>query len=300
MDGDQLKGLKYALLTAFVSGLAIFINRHFVGFYTDAYLYTTVKNGLVALVLISVLVATKKWHTLRGLGRRDWLKLTTIGVVGGSIPFLLFFKGLTLTTAARGAFIHKTMFIYVALLATVFLKEKLNLRHITAAAILLAGNLLLIGVNAYNLNAGDLLIFAATLLWAAETVISKNALKNIEPTVVACARMAFGSIVLLGFLAVRGQLGALTILTTAQLFAALTTSAILLAYVSAWYTGLKHIQASTATVVLLLGAPFTTLLSAVFLKAAMSTIELAGFTLLLTGVIAYVKLSTVTWQITQS
>jgi drug/metabolite transporter (DMT)-like permease len=179
------------------------------------------------------------------------------------------------------------MFLYVGLLAVVFLKEKLNLKHLTAAAILLSGNLLIIGLNAYTLNAGDVLILAATIFWAVETIVSKNALRNIKPTIVASARMGFGSVVLLGFLAATGRVDALTALTAPQVTAALVTSALLFTYVTSWYTGLKHLQASTATVVLLLGAPITTLLSAAFLSAAVSAAEAAGIVLLLTGVLAY-------------
>ena len=279
------------LLTAAVSGLAIFTNKFFVGLYADPYVYTTVKNVLAAALLMALIALTREAGTLRRLARGDWLKLAAIGVVGGSVPFLLFFKGLTLTTAASGAFIHKTMFVYVALLAAVFLGEGLNLRRLTAALILLAGNLLAIGLNAYTLNEGDMLILAATLLWAAETIIAKNALANIKPGVVASARMAFGSAVLLLFLAATGRAGQLAALTAQQLAAAAATSVLLFLYTATWYTGLKRLQASTATVVLMLGSPVTTALSAVFLSAAVPAAETAGILLLLAGVAAYVKVS---------
>ncbi|MBD3387683.1 MAG: EamA family transporter [Candidatus Altiarchaeales archaeon] len=291
MEHGELRGLRYVLIAAMVSGFAIFANKFFVGVYSDAFVYTTAKNILAATFLAALLAFTNDMQQLRKLKRKDWLKLSSIGVVGGSIPFLLFFKGLTLTSAASGAFIHKTMFVWVAALSTFFLRERLKLHHITAALLLLAGNLLAIGLNAFTVNTGDLMILAATLFWACETIISKNALKDIKPSVVASARMAFGSVVLLGFLGATGRIGSLTALTAPQAVAALTTSAILFAYVTSWYNGLKLVSASTATVVLLLGAPVTTLLSATFLSAAVPTVQTAGILMVLAGTVAYVRLS---------
>lgn len=291
MRGSQIRGLKYVLATAFISGFAIFANKFFVGAYESAYLYTTIKNVLAALMLVSVLILTREYRMLRGLSRRDWLRLASIGAVGGSIPFLLFFKGLTLTTAAQGAFIHKTLFLYVALLAAVFLREKLNAKMLAAALMLLAGNMLAIGLNAYTIGIGDLMILSATVLWATETIISKKALATIKPSVVAAARMGFGSIILLLYMGATGGLAPALTLTGTQVTAAAVTSIILFGYVTTWYNGLRLINASTATVVLLLGAPVTALLSTLFLSATVPAIKVAGFLLLLTGVALYVRLS---------
>ena len=110
------------------------------------------------------------------------------------MPFLLFFKGLSLTTAAQGGFIHKTMFIYVVILAAVFLKEKLSKNFIIGALLLMLGNLLLLKKMPESFGAGDALILAATFLWAIENVIAKYVLRDLGGKIVAWARMFFGSI----------------------------------------------------------------------------------------------------------
>jgi uncharacterized membrane protein len=118
----ESKGLLLVLGTAVISGFSIFINKFGItGF--DPYLYTFLKNIVVALFLLGFIIAIKEFENLRKLKMKDWLVLTIIGLVGGSVPFLLFFKGLSLTTAANGAFIHKTMFVYVAILAGLFFWE---------------------------------------------------------------------------------------------------------------------------------------------------------------------------------
>ena len=61
------------------------------------------------------------------------------------------------------------------------------------------------------------MILAATLLWAVEVVVAKWLLAGVSSWTVGVARMGFGSIALLCWLGVRGQLGALASLTGEQL-----------------------------------------------------------------------------------
>ncbi len=119
------KGIYFALATAFISGLAVFLNKFAVGFWTNSSVFTTAKNLVVAILLTSLILLVKKLPELKKLSKKDWRQLIIIGFIGGSIPFLLFFKGLTLTSATGAAFIHKTLFIWVAVLAIPILKEKI-------------------------------------------------------------------------------------------------------------------------------------------------------------------------------
>jgi drug/metabolite transporter (DMT)-like permease len=167
MSNQTSKGITLIFGTAIISGFAIFINSFGVkGF--DPYLYTFLKNALVAVFLVGLLLGIKEFSNLKQLKKKDWLLLSVIGLVGGSIPFLLFFKGLSMTAAASGAFIHKTMFIYVAVLAAVFLKERIPNRLFIAGALLLMGNLYFLKFLPVNFQIGDLLVLTAAILWAVE------------------------------------------------------------------------------------------------------------------------------------
>ena len=118
---NKNKGLILILGTAFISGLSVFVNKFGIVLISP-YIFTGLKGIVVALLAISWLLMMKDWKTLKKLTKKQWLILSGIGLIGGSIPFLLFFKGLSLTTGIQAAFIHKTMFIYIAILAFVFLK----------------------------------------------------------------------------------------------------------------------------------------------------------------------------------
>lgn len=254
------KGYVLVFLTALISGFAIFINKFGVSV-VNPNIYTCLRVLTVAIFLTGLLLLLKDWQRLKHLTRKQWLLLITIGLVGGSIPFLFFFKGLSLTTAAQGSFIQKTMFIWVALAAAWFLKEKIEKKFLVGGLFLLLGSLLLLKTLPSSLNRGDLLVFIATLFWAAENTISKYVLKDLDGRIVAWGRMSFGTLFILIFLLATRELPLISALTIKQITWVLLTAVMLFGYVMSWYSGLKLIPVSQATVILLLGSPITTLLS---------------------------------------
>lgn len=285
------KGFWLALGTAIISGISIFINKFGVQG-IDSSLFTGAKNILVALFLFSIILLAKDFRKLKQLKAKAWAKLSLIGLVGGSIPFLLFFKGLQLTTASQGSFIQKTMFIWVGALALIFLKEKLDKGMIIGAIMLLAGNFLLLKINNFSIAQGDWLILAATLLWSIETIISKQALRTIDSKVVAFGRMFFGSLIILAFLAASNKLALVAQITFSQLIWMIITSVFLLGYVFTWYSGLKQVKASIATSILLLGSVITTLLDIAW-GAKVTTAQVGGLILLISGAASVLGLAKV-------
>jgi drug/metabolite transporter (DMT)-like permease len=254
------KGYFLVFKTALISGFAIFINKFGVSV-VNPNIYTFLRVLTVAIFLTGLLLFLKDWRKLKNLTKKQWLLLITIGLIGGSVPFLLFFKGLSLTNAAQGSFIHKTMFIWATFLAALFLKEKIDKKFLLGGLLLFLSSLILLKKLPYSFNQGDLLVFLATLLWATENTISKYILRSLEGRIVAWARMFFGALFILIFLSATNQLPLISDLTLKQINWVLITAVILFGYVMTWYSGLKFIPASQATVILLLGSPITTLLS---------------------------------------
>ena len=285
----ETKGLFLVFLTAIISGFSIFINQFGVSV-INPYIFTGLKNITVAILISSLLLLMKDRRRLKGLSKKCWTLLFLIGLMGGSIPFLLFFKGLSLTTSAQGAFIHKTMFIYVMVLAGLFLKEKIGKKLLFGSLLLLLGNAFLLKFIPHSLGRGDLLILLATLFWALENVISKYTLKKLPSRIVIWGRMFFGSIFILIFLTITGQIHLVGTLNINQISWVLVTGIILLSYVVTWYTGLKYISVSVATSILLLGASITSLLS--FIQTGVvDPREILGVVLVIGGmVILFLKL----------
>lgn len=255
---------------------------------TNPYVFTFLKNTIVALLLTAAILFFKDLKALKQLGPKQWILLVLIGLIGGSIPFLLFFKGLAMSGAAQGSFIQKTMFVYVAAMAMIFLKEKLSKNFLIGALLLLLGNLLLLKTLKFSFTYGDLLIFLATLFWAAENVLSKYVLRELTGRTVAWGRMFFGSIFILGYLGLSGQLSLVENVTFPQIIWISITSMLLLAYVMTWYSGLKYIPVSLATAILLLGSPITTILT-VMATGKISWQEILSGALILIGLILIVS-----------
>jgi len=277
------KGVYFALAAAVISGVSIYINKFAVMEMKDPFLFTTIKNMAVAALLFAFLILPKALPELRSLTRKQWLMLMAIGCTGGSIPFLLFFYGLSLDTAVGAAFIQKSLFIWVTILAIVFLGERLGKFHIAALLVLVGGNILLLGwPNSWLVGGGELMIFIATILWAVEAIIAKKVMSQVSSNVAVFGRMFFGAIVMLIYLASTGKLSAMASLTGQQAGWIALTAVFLFGYVSCYYTGLKHAPASIVASILVLGSVITSLLYAIF-DAKTYSLEQVGGMLLITG-----------------
>lgn len=273
-----------ALVTAVISGVATFIAKKAVTVVSDPVVFTLLKNVVVAMLLIGLIVVFTKFRELKGLKRQDWVKLIAIGVVGGSIPFILFFTGLTMTTAVSAGLIHKTLFIWVALLAVPFLKERIGWMQAVAFILLIGGSFALGGFKGFQFGLGELMILLATLFWAVENIIAKKALANLSSLVVAGARMVFGSVILLAVVGFQGNLSLIGGLNLEQWLWTLIPALFLVGYVTTWYTALKHAPASLVASLLVPAALITNVLSLVFLDKAFTFTEIGGSVLFLAAI----------------
>ena len=227
----------------------------------------------------------------RGLGRRQWLSLFAVGVIGGSVPFVLFFEGLARAEATQASFIQKTLVVWVALLAVPLLHERFGWPHALAIVLLIAGQAWLVGgAGAVAFGSGEAMILAATLIWAVEIVFVKHLLEGLSPSLLAAARMGFGTALLLAWVAVSGRWSALTGLGAEQWQWILLTGLLLTAYVATWYAALARAQAIDVTAVLVFGAFVTAALSgAIDGKAVSATGMVSSQPALLVAVVAALR-----------
>lgn len=252
-------GIGLAAVTALVSGFSVFVNASAVRAFGDPVLFTTLKNGVAAVVLVGIALAVvdRAPARVRSLDPRSLAGLAVIGVIGGGIPFVLFFTGLANASAPAAALIHKTLFVWVALLAAVLLRERLGGLQIGALALLVMAQLLILPADGLAWTAGEWMIAAATGMWAVEVVVAKRLLREVPSPIAAAARMAVGLVLLLGYLTVSGGLAGLGALGVEQWAWVLLTGGLLSAYVATWYAALRRAPASAVTAVLTLGAPIT-------------------------------------------
>ncbi|MBN2566651.1 DMT family transporter [Candidatus Woesearchaeota archaeon] len=285
----EKRGVRLVLATALISGVSVFANAYGVKG-IDSSVFTSAKNLLVALLLLSGILLFQGRAELVCLTRRQWFRLMAIGLVGGSVPFLLFFKGLSIVSAAEGSFVHKTLVVWVALLALAWTKERVDWKVVLPMGMLLLGNFLLLRLSGLTMSFGIGLVLAATILWSVEVLLSKRLLAELSGTVVAFGRMAFGALFILVFLLATGGIASAWALGRNEWAWILITGVFLLGYVMTFYCGLKRVRATTATGILALGSVVTTLLQAAFAGKEIAPLEWTGLILLVLGVGLFVRL----------
>ncbi len=286
---DRRTGLAFALATAAVSGVAVFVNGIAVRRFGDPTVYTTAKNLVAGTLLVIVLLAAGSVRATRPpVARTQWPALAVIAVIGGAVPFVLFFEGLARATSTNAAFIHKTLVVWVAIGATVVLRERVTAIHVAAIGSLLIGHLMLAGgVGGASFGRAEVLVLAATLLWATEVILVKRLLGPVPAQMAAAVRMAGGGALLVTWVTVKGDLGVLTGLDPGQWAWVLLTGATLAAFVTVWYTALSLAPAVDVSAVLVLGAVITGLLNSGF-RGVPLTADSFGFVLITLGVAAVV------------
>jgi transporter family protein len=251
-------GYTLAALNMVISGVAIYVNSLGVRMFSDSTLYTALKNSVVGIALLLPLAFSGRSRAdWRRLGARQWLLLVVVALIGGSVSYALYFRGLQLTTPVTASLIDHTQFLFVALFAALFIGERFSPAVWAALGALLAGVTLGIGAGAVRLDAGMPFVAAATLLFAADFVLMKYLLRSVSALTVMTFKMTLGSLLLFLFVAATGRAPGIGQLSLLQWGFAGITGLILLAFSVTSVLGLRHASA-TATTAIPAGSPIIT------------------------------------------
>jgi drug/metabolite transporter (DMT)-like permease len=281
-------GTILALLTAVISGLAIPVNKIFV-VDLDPSVFTAVRAVIIGVIFLGLSIMTNRFYR-RNMREMNWKYLLFIAVIGGAFAFLLFFTGLKFTTGGRAAFLHKTLPLYVAIFAFIFLREKIPRKQVYALIVMLVGTVLLFSAQInpadlwMNPQLGDALVIGATVLWALENVVARKTMLGGETNFfVSFARMFFGGVILFGVAILLGKFDLLFSLAPHQWFNISVSVAFLFGYVLFWYWSIRYINVSKASSLLLL-APVVSLVAGVlWLGEPSPNLQLIGSALIMIG-----------------
>ncbi len=290
MKGET-KGIILAILAAIFSGIAIPANKLFI-VNLDPTVFTAVRAIIIGLIFLAASLYQSRANKTK-FKKVSWKYLLAIAVIGGSFAFLLYFNGLALTTAASAAFLQKTLPLFTAVFAVIFLRERITKKMLYAIVAMFVGMVVLYASQMTpsglwsNPLLGDILIIIATVLWAAESIVAKRVMNMGESNlVVSFARMFFGGLILFGFVLLFGKFGVLLSLSVQQWANIMISTVLLLFYVLFWFWSIKYMNVSKAAALLLL-APIISLVGGVILFAEpVSLVEMAGCAIILVS--AYV------------
>lgn len=257
------KGIIFALVTSIISGISIFYAKIAVVKISPLVLATS-RNLWVAFLFLVYFIFSKRLKHIKTLKKNELINLTLVGLIGGALPFYLFFTGLSLIGAQTANIIHKSLFVWVSLLALIFLKEKLNLSYWLTFILVIVANFFFIPFK-INFSLGEIMVFVATLFWAVENIIAKKILKTISSEMVSLFRMGIGSSILLLSLTISGQLNKLLVINSQQLIIITIGGSILFFYVYFWYQALKYAPASLVMLILTFSVVVGNILSGSFI-----------------------------------
>lgn len=291
MSSNYQKGIILAAVAAFISGISIFLNKFALEAIKNPLVFTTTKNVLVGILILSFILISGKWKLIKKLNKHQIIKLVLIGIIGGSLPFYLFFTGLSEISAINAAIIQKTLVFWVIILALPFLKEKLSKLQLFSIIMLFSGNIFIGGFSGFKFSGGELLILLSTILWAIENIIAKKVLDKVDSDLVTSARMGFGSLILISvtFFSNPSGLLQISLFNQAQWSWVILSAILLLGYVTFWYRALKFAPAITVTAILVTSTLITNLLSAIFVTHVwtLSMIIQAGLMMVGIAILVY-------------
>ncbi len=199
--------------------------------------------------------------------------------------------GLQYTSAANTGWIIGTAPVFIAIMGTIFFKEKINLKQITGIVIAITGLLLLISKGDFSSigfisNKGDFLVLASAFTWGVYSMVNKKISLTYPPLMTILYLFIMMALLILPVTANKDTLLRLEHLSSigwiSILFLGIFCSGI--SYVL-WAQSLKDMDSSKVGAFLYL-EPFVTVFSAwIFLHENITLLMIISGIIIITGVI---------------
>ncbi|HEC81172.1 MAG TPA: DMT family transporter [Thermoplasmatales archaeon] len=236
------------------------------------------------IMIILLFLSKKPKHiTVKDFG---WFAL--LGLSGVTLLYLLQYTGIYLTNASNASVLINTNVLFIALLATVFLKEKMSVKRVLGISIAFGG--VFIVTTGYSISVsgnalfGSLLVILSALCWAIYSIVGRHLMTRYDEFILTTYAFAFGTIFFLPFLDFN-QMGSLLVRSSTVWFSIFYLSVLCSVFgYTVWYYGLSKMDASKIAVFLNL-IPLSAILFSVFLLHETLTIQfIIGALLILSGV----------------
>lgn len=244
-----------------------------------------------------LLLAWAGWRDPAGLrvARRDWPALGRVAFFGICLTYTFNYGGLALSTGTAAALIMATEPIWIALLAVLFLRERMTSARLAGIVLGLSGALLVVlstqrpetaGTAAGRGVLGGNALMVASLLWEAVAVLSvKRLTARYAGRTIATYEFLLGALLLAPFaLWERVQHGPISPSPAAwAAFAYLLIACTLVAY-TLWFRLLEETDAAELSVFIFLQPVIGTLLGVFWLHDPFTALTALGAALVLAGV----------------
>ncbi len=166
---------------------------------------TFLRMFFAAIIIFPIMVLTEKDNWRIELSSVKYAVLTAVvGMIG---YHMFFFYALRYTDASKASMINAVNPLLTALMAVIFLGERLTSRKIFfiltafAGVVLTLSNWNLQRIISFDLNLGDLLMLCGAMMWATYGIIVKRIMPFFTPLKLTTYTFLFSSIILFPFTA---------------------------------------------------------------------------------------------------
>ena len=246
-----------------------------------------VLSSLVCLIAGLVFTPIARQTKFKRLSRKYYFLLLATAVCGAAIAPVLFFLGLTQTTAADTSLLANGETVFSILFATLIFRERLRPIGYIAVCVILFG-VFIVTTNLefdnsmFALDSGNLLIIGATMLWGFDNNICLIITKQIEVSrLVQIRSLVGGSILFLTVLVFRLPFNIQwTQIPSVVILGVFGFALSLFLY---WHS-IKRIGVVKASSIVSLSAAFGLVLAAIFLKETISLYQVIAVAIMLLGI----------------
>ena len=126
---------------------------------------------------------------MKPLQREDFKTVLAIGVVGYFASFCLQMLGIDRLSGSVSSLLGAMNPIFIPILATVFLQEKITAAKVLCVAVSMAGVVLIVGVDGTVDPAGAALMLGSVFLWSSASIIIRRVSGKYDPMQVAMMAM---------------------------------------------------------------------------------------------------------------
>jgi drug/metabolite transporter (DMT)-like permease len=240
-------------------------------------------------ILFAVVLARKQFALPK---RNEWLYFALLGFLGISFHQWLQSNGLITAQATTTAWIVATSPVFIAILAWLVLKEKLNLIQSLGIVLAMLGVLVVVGKGDFASLAigqfgtiGDFLILISAVNWAVFSILSRRGLQAHPSTRLTFWVMTIGWLITSVAFFAQGKTAEITMLDSrgwwAMIFLGIFTTG--LAYI-AWFDALAQLPAAQTGAFLFLEPPSSMVVAAIVLNEAVTWASIIGGAVILLGV----------------
>lgn len=256
----------------------------------DIYVFNAIRLTISALTLV-LFAWNERRRGIRPQPGITFKQLLIFGAMISAVYQVLFLLGVSHTSSGNSALIISTIPLWTALLARVFLHEKLRVLAWWGLTIALTGTIIVAfqkGDVSVRLEQfwGNLFMLGSAMVWAGGTVYSRPLLAKISPIQLSAAASVIALPVHLTIAASRFE-GSLSVLQSPSLWLIILYSGVLSSGLALpmWNYGVRHAGAAHAAIIQNL-VPLVAIVVAWFARGEPVTqYQILGGSLILSGVI---------------